>query len=162
LKKFNYILGIPTDSIYWCSYFNRYVCGGCISNQYSIIPSFVIKHWNFKKFPISNEARAIIEKWYDKPVIHIKSTDFILKSSSQLKTAVVLKRKIHKIFDLLRCPNVDAFVLSTLGKHKYFVLKENLFSLKDLCEIYDYTLIYKLKHYFKLFEDHLMTCEVIY
>jgi hypothetical protein len=62
----------------------------------------------------------------------------------------------------MRCPNLDTFVVNTLGKHKYFVLKENLFSLKDLCEIYDFTLIYKLKSYFKQFEDHLKACDVRY
>jgi hypothetical protein len=102
----------------------------------------------------------IIEKWYDKPVIHIKSSDYILKNSSQLKIAVILKRKIHKIFDLIKCPNLENFAIKILGKHKYFLLKENLFSLQDLCEIYEYNLINQLKIYFKHFEDHLLTCEV--
>ncbi len=154
------VFGIPVSSIYWCSYYNRYVCGDCISQQYSIIPVYIIKYWCFKKFPISKEGMKVINKWYEKPIIHIKSNERIVRMSSQLKQAIMLKRKIHKIFDLMKCPNLDMFVEENLGKYNYIILKENMFSLKDLYEVYEGKFIIKLRGFFKIFEEHILSCKV--
>jgi hypothetical protein len=156
------VLGIPLSQIYWCSYYNRYVCGDCISEQYSVIPVYIIKYWCFKKFPISKESMKVINKWFDKPVIHIKSNERIVRMSSQLKQAVIFKRKIHKIFDLMKCTNLDTFIEDTLGKYNYIILKENMFSLRDLYDIYEGKFIVKLKSFFKIFEDHILSCKVIF
>jgi hypothetical protein len=139
----------------------RYICQECVSDEYSVIPGFILKSWNFKKFQISKSAQTLITEWYDKPVIHIKQSDNIIKESSILHTAIVLKRKIHKIFDLMKCQKAEDFVLSTLGNQKYFVLRETLFSLKDLVEIFEFRLINKLKELLKIFENHILNdCNV--
>jgi hypothetical protein len=139
----------------------RYICQDCVSDEYSVIPGFILKSWNFKKFQISKSARTLITEWYDKPVIHIKQRDIIIKESSLLHSAIVLKRKIHKIYDLMKCPKTDDFVISTLGNQKYFVLRETLFSLKDLVDIFEYRLINRLKELLKIFENHiLIECSV--
>jgi hypothetical protein len=94
-------------------------------------------------------------------VIHIKRNDVIIKESSLLHDAIILKRKIHKIFDLMKCENADEFVINTLGSYKYLVLRENLFSLKDLVDICDMKMIEKLNEYVKKFEDHIRKdCQV--
>lgn len=139
----------------------RYICDDCVSDEYSVIPSFILKQWNFKKFPISKQAKNLLNKWFDKPVIHIKQNDFIIKESILLHSAIVLKRKIHKIYDLMKCENADSFVFSFLGDHKYLVLRELLFSLKDLVEIYEYKMIVKLKNYLNTFINHITKdCQV--
>ena len=61
-KKFNIIFGVPTEKICWCSYYMRFVCSNCIDNNYSIIPEFILKNWNFKKFSISKQAKLLLEK----------------------------------------------------------------------------------------------------
>lgn len=96
-----------------------------------------------------------MEKWADRPVILIRSNDYILKQSSLLKQAITIKRKIHKIFDLMKCSNSEAFIFSSLNKYNYFALKENLFSLKDLVDINDYKMINQLKEYLSKFENHI-------
>ena len=80
--------------------------------------------------------------------------------SSQLKTSVILKRKIHKIYDLMKCQGLESFAHSILGKYIYFVLKENMFSLQDLSIIYEGSLIPKMKEFFSLLEKHLLECQV--
>jgi len=155
LKDLPTLFGLPFKKIFWCSYFNRYICGDCSDEQYSIIPSFILKEWNFKKFPISKEAKKIISLWYDKPVIYIKCSDTLLKTSSVFRVANILKRKIHKMFDVMKCENSDAFVINVLGKHHYLALKENVYSLKDLCDINEGVFIPKLKEFYEQFEEHL-------
>ncbi len=133
----------------------RYICKECACEEYSVIPSFIIKFWNFKKFPISKSAKELLTQWYDKPVIHIKQNDPVIKESTVLHTAIVFKRKIHKIFDLMKCENSESFVFSTLGSYKHFVLRENLFSLNDLVGMQEYELILKLKNFLDKFENHI-------
>jgi len=139
-----------------------YICEDCLSNEYSIIPAFILKFWNFKKFSISKNAKELLEKWHDKPVIHIKQSDSIISQSTLLHTAIIMKKKIHKIFDLMKCENPDVFAINTLGKYKYLVLRETLFSLKDLVEISEFKMMTKLEEFLKKFEDHILNeCSVI-
>ena len=139
----------------------RYVCEDCISEEYSIIPAFILKNWNFKKYSISKKAKELLNNWYISPIIHIKSNDSTLKISFRLRQAIILKRKLHKIFDLMKCENTEKFVIDTMKEYKYLVVKQNFFSMKDLCDINDYSLIYKLQGYFDLFEDHILkSCEI--
>lgn len=147
---------IPLSKVYWCSYYMRFICQDCASDEYSIVPAFVLKHWNFKKFQISNTAKELITLWYDKPVIHIKQNDPIIKESSLLYSAILLKRKIHKIFDLMKCEGLETFVFNTLKEYKYLVLRETLFSLKDLVDISEFKLIKLLKEILVKFEDHIL------
>ena len=68
-KKFSTFLGFPIEPIFWCSYFMRYVCKNCISNDYSIIPQLILNEWCFDKCSISKRALNFIKLWYDKPII---------------------------------------------------------------------------------------------
>ena len=139
----------------------HYVCGDCITNEFSIIPAFILKNWNFKKFSISKNALQIINSWYSIPTIHIKLNDYLLVISFRLRQAIILKRKIHKIFDMMKCESAEEFALNSLKEYKYLVLKQNLFSLKDLCKINDFSLIYKLQDFFFIFEHHIQKdCQV--
>ncbi len=139
----------------------RYACSECISDEFSIIPAFILKRWNFKKFSISKKAKEIINKYYSAPIIYIKKNDNALKISFKLRQAVIYRRKLHKIFDLMKCKHAEQFVVDTLKDYKYLVLKQNFFSMKDLCEINDYSLIYKLQDFFTVFQDHLIKdCQV--
>ena len=157
LKTFNYFLGIPTKKINWCSYYMRYVCSDCISDELSIIPAFILTNWNFGKYSISKFAKEIINLWENKPVIHIKAKNPILGLSSLLKQAITMKRKIHKIYDLMKCSGSESFIVNVLESYKYLVFKENYFSLHDLCGINDFTFIAKLHDFFKIFENHILT-----
>ena len=134
----------------------RYVCESCISEEYSIIPIFILKKWNFKKYSISKNAKELLNTWYEKPIIHIKPNDSSLKISSRLRHAIILKRKIHKIFDLMKCEGAEKFVVDTMNEYKYLLLKQNMFCMKDLCDINDYSLIYKLQDWLKCFEEHIL------
>jgi len=148
---FEKFLFVSTTYVFWCSYYMRYVCEDCISEEYSIIPAFILKNWNFKKYSISKKAKELLSTWYEKPVIHIKPNDQALKISFRLRQAVILKRKLHKIFDLMKCEGVEKVIIDTMKEHQYLILKQNLFSMKDLCDINDFSLIYKLKDMFKAY-----------
>ena len=155
LKKFTYILGFPIEPVYWCSYYTRYVCKNCISNDFSIIPQLIIKEWCFEKFPISKKAKALIQSWYDKPIIYLEK-----KNKDELFThipnsALRLKKDIRNIFDYMKCEDPFDFLDRTIPDCKYIVLKEYIFSLRDLNDIYNKTFTNKLKKIKEIFVKHI-------
>ncbi len=139
-----------------------YICNECVSEDYSVIPGFIIKNWNFKKFQISKKAKELIAQWYNKPIIHIKTKDHLIKLSPAFHKAILLKRKIHKIFDLMKCDNADQFALNIIGEYKHLVLRENLFSIRDLVNIQENKMNVILTEFLLKFEDHILKeCDVI-
>jgi hypothetical protein len=160
MKKIKTFLCIVSEKIYWCSYFMKYMCKDCLADDYSVIPSFILQKWDFKKYTISKQAKEIITKWYDKPVIYIQPRDKIVKSAYSFKFANLLRKKINIIYDLMKCDLAEQFVLETLGEYRYLVLKEYIYSLKDLVDIHEGRLIGLLKSFFQKFEEHISGCSV--
>ena len=152
-KKFSTFLGFPIEPIFWCSYFMRYVCKNCISNDYSIIPQLILNEWCFDKCSISKRALNFIKLWYDKPIIYLKKKDELLKNIPE--SVLKLKKELRNIFNYMKCEDVFNFLDKNIPDFKYIVLKEYIFSLKDLIEIHNRTFIKKLKNIKNIFIRHL-------
>jgi hypothetical protein len=138
----------------------KYMCKDCLADDYSVIPSFILHKWDFKKYTLSKKAKEILVKWYEKPIIYIQPKDRIVKSAYSFKIVNMIRRKINIIYDLMRCETAEQFVLETLGEYKYLVLKEYIYSLKDLVDINEGVLVEMLRDYFKKFEEHITSCSV--
>ena len=159
-KNFKFFLKIiPLENIYWCSYYLRYMCSDCASEKYSIIPDFILKSWCFKKFSVSKKAFDLIEKWYKEPTVCFKKTDKVLRKSDVLLRAIMLRKKIHLIYDLMKCNQMNDIVEKILGDHRYLVLKEIIFSLEDLVKINDLSFFKQLSFYAEELESHLKNCK---
>ena len=152
-KKFSTFLGFPIEPAFWCSYFMRYVCKNCISNDYSIIPQLILNEWCFDKCSISKRALNFIKLWYDKPIIYLKKKDELLKNIPE--SVLKLKKELRNIFNYMKCEDVFNLLEKNIPDFKYIVLKEYIFSLKDLIEIHNRTFIKKLKNIKNIFIRHL-------
>ena len=155
LRKIPIFLGIPKESVFWCSYYMRYVCKNCIDNEMSIIPHFVLKMWCFKKFTISKKAKQTLEKWYNKPIIVFDKNDKIFEKNTQLNRVINIKRIINLIINKMKCKNIFKFIEETMGEYDYIALKEDIFSLKGLVEINNNTFINKMNEFKNKFIQHI-------
>ena len=155
LKKIPSLVTIPLESVYWCSYYMRFVCKDCIDKEFSIIPHFVLKKWCFDKFSISKRAKNTLELWYDKPIIIFNKKDKILNKIPQLNKVIKVKKVINNIFDIMKCKSKFKFIDEVLGNHDYLALKEYIFSLKDLVEINNKTFLNKINKYKNRFIQHI-------
>ena len=154
LKKFSHFLDIPLEAIYWCSYYMRFVCKNCIADEYSIIPQFILKEWCFDKFSISKKAKNLINFWYDKPIIYLKKEEEILKKIPE--QVLRIKKNINKIFNFMKCEDVFDFVEKKIPQYKYILLKEKIFSLKNLIEMHNSSNFIKiLKNIEELLINHI-------
>jgi hypothetical protein len=147
LRKIPYFLNIPFESIFWCSYYMRFVCKNCINKELSIIPHFVLKKWCFDKCSISKRAKNTLELWYNKPIIILNKNDKLLDKIPQLIKVIKVKKVINDIFDSMKCDNKFEFIDRVLGDHDYLALKEYIFSLKDLVEINNKTFFKEIIEY---------------
>lgn len=158
LKKFRNVLGFPLEPIYWCSYYLHFICKNCIADECSIIPHLILNCWCFDKCSISKKARNIIGLFYKEPIIYLKKKDLLLKKIPE--TVIRLKNDITNIYDYIKCDE-SKIIEDILPQHKYLVLKEKIFSLKDLVEIYNRTFIAKLKEIKNKLVNHITTeCKI--
>ena len=159
LHKFDTLLGFPTEPIYWCSYYMRFVCKNCIASDFSFIPQLILKEWCFDKCPISTKAKNFIKSWYDKPIIYLKKKDDELLKHIP-KSVLYLKKDLKKIFNFMKCEKAFDFLDEKIPEYKYIFLKENIFSIKDLVDIHNRTFTKKLKEIKNIFIKHLIEeCE---
>ena len=154
-KKFSLFLNIPTEPIFWCSYYMRFICKDCIDTDYSIIPYFVLQKWCFQKFSISKKAKNILINWYNKPIIYFRNNDGLLYKVKQLNKVIEIKKVINNIFDIMKCKNRFKFVEDNLGEYQHIALKEYLFSMKDLVEINNKTFYKKIIEFKNKFVKHI-------
>ena len=154
-KKFLFVSDIPLEPIFWCSYYMRYVCKDCIDEEFTIIPYFIFEKWCFEKFPISKKAKNSLQKWYNKPIIYFQNNDILLKKISQLHKILEIKKIINYIFDIMKCENKFKFVEEQFGEYEYLLLKEYLFSMKDLVEIHNKTFLQRLNYFKNILVRHI-------
>ena len=154
-KKFSMFFNIPLEQIFWCSYYMRFVCKDCIDNEFSIIPYFILKKWCFEKFSISKSAKNILLKWYNQPIIYFKKNEEILYKIRQLAKIIEIKKVINNIIDTMKCKNRIKIIEDILGEYEYIALKENLFSMKDLVEIYNDIFYNKMLEFKNKFVRHI-------
>ena len=154
-KRIEVVFGYPINQIYWCSYYMRYVCSDCIDEEFSLIPNLILKKWCFDKFSISKKGKNNLLLWYNKPVIYIQKNDKLLSKSSLNK--VINKKKIfNNIFDYMKCKNKFIIIEDIFEEYEYLVLKEYLFSLKDLVEIKNRKFFKKLDEFKNKLLKHIL------
>ena len=145
-KRFDILLGVPIEQVYWCSYYLRFVCKNCIDDEYSIIPQLILKKGCFDKFPISKKARDNLLIWYNKPVIYFLKKDILLNNIPNLNNILVIKEIINNMVDYMKCKDNLNYIQDIFEEYDYLALKEYLFSLRDLIQI-------KNKSFFKKMND---------
>ena len=57
----------------------------------------------------------------------------------------------------MKCEKKEEFVFNTLKDYKYLLLKENVFSLKDMAGIADKSFLYELYNFVEKFENHILS-----
>jgi len=67
------------------------------------------------------------------------------------------KRELHLIYDMI-CESI--YVLDIIGNRQNLLLKKNLFSLKNLQEIYDGSLLQVIERAVTLLRKHISKCQV--
>jgi hypothetical protein len=120
-----------------------------------------LKEWCFDKFSISKKALDLIKYWYDKPIICLKKNkkeEILNKIPLEI---LRIKKDINKLFNHMKCENAFDFIENKIPQYKYILLKEKIFSLKDLIEMYNSNkFIQKITNIYDMLKTHISSeCE---
>ncbi|XP_074070835.1 run domain Beclin-1-interacting and cysteine-rich domain-containing protein isoform X3 [Macrotis lagotis] len=131
--------GIRTDPDYikrlrYCEYLGKYFCQCCHGNAQVIIPSRILRKWDFSKYYVSNFSKDLLTKIWNDPLFNVQDINSTLYRKVKLLNQVRLLRiqlyHMKNMFKTCRLAKdlLDAF--DTVPGHLTEDL--HLYSLNDL------------------------------
>lgn len=141
----------------FCYYTGKWYCNEDISQERFPIPWKAMEEFDLRGYTVCKKAHAEIRSYMDKPIIEIKNDSSIVKKSKRLYDFLVIKRQIHLIYDSI-C-NLDLIEPLLRDKLNY-CLKNNLFSLKNLYDIYNGQETMRMQREYEILSRHFYRCEV--
>lgn len=131
--------GIRTDPDYikrlrYCEYLGKYFCQCCHENAQMVIPSRVLRKWDFSKYYVSNFSKDLLIKIWNDPLFNVQDINSALYRKVKLLNHVRLLRiqlcHMKNMFKTCRLAKelLDAF--DTVPGHLTEDL--HLYSLNDL------------------------------
>ena len=97
-----------------------------------------------------------IERYYKHPIIEIEERSKLVQHNKSLFEFLVMKRQLHLMYDTICDPKL---MQGLLENRMNLCLKQNLFSLKDLYEIYNGSLYKILMGYYAILIKHVDFCK---
>ncbi|XP_068921101.1 run domain Beclin-1-interacting and cysteine-rich domain-containing protein isoform X1 [Petaurus breviceps papuanus] len=131
--------GIRTDPDYikrlrYCEYLGKYFCQCCHGNAQVVIPSRILRKWDFSKYYVSNFSKDLLTKIWNDPLFNVQDINSALYRKVKLLNQVRLLRiqlyHMKNMFKTCRLAKdlLDAF--DTVPGHLTEDL--HLYSLHDL------------------------------
>ncbi|XP_043852304.1 run domain Beclin-1-interacting and cysteine-rich domain-containing protein isoform X4 [Dromiciops gliroides] len=131
--------GIRTDPDYikrlrYCEYLGKYFCQCCHGNAQVVIPSRILRKWDFSKYYVSNFSKDLLTKIWNDPLFNVQDINSALYRKVKLLNQVRLLRiqlyHMKNMFKTCRLAKdlLDAF--DTVPGHLTEDL--HLYSLNDL------------------------------
>ncbi|XP_075229350.1 differentially expressed in FDCP 8 homolog isoform X2 [Lycorma delicatula] len=139
-----------------CDYTGLYYCQSCHWNNKTIIPARVLHNWDFEPRPVSRASYQLLRLARNRPIIKINSSliGFVeeLSQMKKIREDLMLMKQY-----LVQCKDALQQDLPwSLVKTKHYLLKDNEhYSIQDLIEIKNTTLIIKMKAIRDKIEKHI-------
>lgn len=128
-----------------CDYTGLYYCPECHKEEQMVIPARVIQNWDFSPRSVSQGSKETLSILHERPIIDLQACNPLLnnhveeiKEFSRLRHSMKLMTKF-----LFQCRFAakEPKLLSRLEDRPYLYKTENIYSLRDLLELKDGTLL---------------------
>lgn len=126
-----YIVG---HNMNYCYYTGQWYCNDCISTERIPILWKAMESFDLRGYSVCKKSFIEIKSLYERPIIQINNEANIVKNNAKLFNFLILKRQLHLMYDSI-C-NTE-FIERLLGDRINYCLKLNLFSLKNLYDVYN-------------------------
>ncbi|NXQ34307.1 RUBIC protein, partial [Alaudala cheleensis] len=134
--------GIRTDPDYikrlrYCEYLGKYFCQCCHENAQTVIPSHILRKWDFSKYYVSNFSKDLLSKIWSDPLFNMQAINPALyqkvKALNQVRLLRIQLFHMKNMFKTCRLAKdlLDSF--DTVPGHLTEDL--HLYSLSDFCAI---------------------------
>ncbi|NXB25762.1 RUBIC protein, partial [Rhagologus leucostigma] len=157
--------GIRTDPDYikrlrYCEYLGKYFCQCCHENAQTVIPSRILRKWDFSKYYVSNFSKDLLSKIWSDPLFNVQAINPALyqkvKALNQVRLLRIQLFHIKNMFKTCRLAKdlLDSF--DTVPGHLTEDL--HLYSLSDFSAIKKGDLMPRLTELLKAGSLHIDKC----
>uniref|UniRef100_A0A8B9FR79 Rubicon autophagy regulator n=1 Tax=Amazona collaria TaxID=241587 RepID=A0A8B9FR79_9PSIT len=157
--------GIRTDPDYikrlrYCEYLGKYFCQCCHENAQMVIPSRILRKWDFSKYYVSNFSKDLLSKIWSDPLFNVQDINPALyrkvKSLNQVQLLRIQLFHMKNMFKTCRLAKdlLDSF--DTVPGHLTEDL--HLYSLSDLSATKKGELVPRLTELLKAGSLHVENC----
>ncbi|NXN85672.1 RUBIC protein, partial [Bombycilla garrulus] len=157
--------GIRTDPDYikrlrYCEYLGKYFCQCCHENTQTVIPSRILRKWDFSKYYVSNFSKDLLSKIWSDPLFNVQAINPALyqkvKALNQVRLLRIQLFHMKNMFKTCRLAKdlLDSF--DTVPGHLTEDL--HLYSLSDFSAIKKGDLMPRLTELLKAGSLHIDKC----
>ncbi|XP_059543532.1 run domain Beclin-1-interacting and cysteine-rich domain-containing protein isoform X10 [Myotis daubentonii] len=131
--------GIRTDPDYikrlrYCEYLGKYFCQCCHENAQMVIPSRVLRKWDFSKYYVSNFSKDLLVKIWNDPLFNVQDINSALYRKVKLLNQVGLLRiQLYHMKNMFKTCRLAKDLLDSFDTVPGHLTEDlHLYSLNDL------------------------------
>lgn len=151
-----------TNRLRYCDYLGKYFCDCCHHYSESSIPGRILSKWNFSKYYVSNFSKNLLDKIWDNHTFNVQSENPALyKKVKDLNRVQEVQQQLIKISKLVTtCRFADSVVKAFKEVPSHLTTELHLFTLADLYNVKQKTLLPGLRELLALAVTHVEDCEL--
>uniref|UniRef100_A0A8C5U2Q5 Rubicon autophagy regulator n=1 Tax=Malurus cyaneus samueli TaxID=2593467 RepID=A0A8C5U2Q5_9PASS len=157
--------GIRTDPAYikrlrYCEYLGKYFCQCCHENAQTIIPSRILRKWDFSKYYVSNFSKDLLSKIWSDPLFNVQAINPALyQKVKALNQVRLLRIQLFHMKNMFKTCRLAKDLLDSFDMVPGHLTEDlHLYSLSDFSAIKKGDLVPRLTELLKAGSLHIDKC----
>ncbi|KFV06631.1 Run domain Beclin-1 interacting and cysteine-rich containing protein, partial [Tauraco erythrolophus] len=157
--------GIRTDPDYikrlrYCEYLGKYFCQCCHENAQTVIPSRILRKWDFSKYYVSNFSKDLLSKIWSDPLFNVQDINPALyRKVKSLNQVWLLRIQLFHMKNMFKTCRLAKDLLDSFDAVPGHLTEDlHLYSLSDLSATKKGDLVPRLMELLKAGSLHVEKC----
>ncbi|NXA93254.1 RUBIC protein, partial [Melanocharis versteri] len=157
--------GIRTDPDYikrlrYCEYLGKYFCQCCHENAQTVIPSRILRKWDFSKYYVSNFSKDLLSKIWSDPLFNVQAINPALyQKVKALNQVWLLRIQLFHMKNMFKTCRLAKDLLDSFDTVPGHLTEDlHLYSLSDFSAIKKGDLMPRLTELLKAGSLHIDKC----
>ncbi|NXT28678.1 RUBIC protein, partial [Syrrhaptes paradoxus] len=157
--------GIRTDPDYikrlrYCEYLGKYFCQCCHENAQTVIPSRILRKWDFSKYYVSNFSKDLLSKIWSDPLFNVQDINPALyRKVKALNQVWLLRIQLFHMKNMFKTCRLAKDLLDSFDAVPGHLTEDlHLYSLSDLSATKKGDLVPRLTELLKAGSLHVEKC----
>ncbi|NXE51743.1 RUBIC protein, partial [Casuarius casuarius] len=157
--------GIRTDPDYikrlrYCEYLGKYFCQCCHENAQTVIPSRILRKWDFSKYYVSNFSKDLLSKIWSDPLFNVQDINAALyRKVKSLNQVWLLRVQLFHMKNMFKTCRLAKDLLDSFDAVPGHLTEDlHLYSLSDLSATKKGDLVPRLTELLKAGSLHVQKC----
>ncbi|XP_043558331.1 run domain Beclin-1-interacting and cysteine-rich domain-containing protein isoform X4 [Chiloscyllium plagiosum] len=144
----------------YCEYLGKYFCQCCHENVQSVVPSHILRKWDFSKYYVSNFSKDLLNKIWNDPLFNVQDINSALyRKVKSLDQIYMLRIQLVHMKNLFKTCRLAKELLDNFDTKPGHLTEDlHLYSLNDLTAVKKGELAGRLKELVKIGAAHVESC----